>query len=131
MALSEYMKSRQKLDRECNHATCQGSKCRRPKKKTIVRETNKVSEKQNKALVEYNIIKDEMLEESNVCEMNTPVCTKVATGLQHKKRRGKHLLDKKYLIRSCDPCNTWAEEHPLEAIAMGIAVKVHTKEGNE
>lgn len=128
MALSEYMKSRKNQNRECNHATCQGSTCRRPKKVQVVRQPNKVSEKQNKQLVEYSKIKDEMLEESSVCEMKTPVCTGVATGLQHKKRRGKHLLDKKYLLRSCDACNGWAEEHPLEAIAMGIAVKVHTKE---
>jgi hypothetical protein len=86
------------------------------------------SKKEAARLREYKKIKDEILAESNLCEMHSPVCTKIATGLQHKKRRGVNLLNKKYLIRSCDPCNLYVEQFPLWALEKGLAISVHKKE---
>jgi len=88
----------------------------------------KKSDKRIKEEREYKKIVKEMLAESNLCEMKTPDCTKIATGLQHKKRRNANYFNRKYLIRSCDGCNGWAERNPLKALEMGIAVSVLKKE---
>ncbi len=96
-----------------------------PKEETKVKPIAKKSKKLMQAEREYKKIVKEMLAENTLCEMNTPNCTRVATGLQHTKRRGVNLLDRKHLIRSCNPCNLWVELHPKEALEMGIAISVH------
>lgn len=71
----------------------------------------------------YRKIVKEMIEEDPRCEIKAPGCTGKAEGLQHKvKRTSKNLLDRKNLLRSCNSCNTWIENNPLEAIAMGVSV---------
>lgn len=74
---------------------------------------------------QYKRLVKEMLAESNVCELKTPVCTKIAQGLHHTKRRGALLLVKKYLKRSCNACNGWVERFPVEALKQGLSVSVH------
>jgi hypothetical protein len=52
-------------------------------------------------------------EESNLCEVNSPVCIGVMQGFNHKQKRTvKNLLMKKNVERSCNPCNGYCEEHP-------------------
>lgn len=59
-----------------------------PEEKKQGRPIPKKSAKMKVDLKEYNKIKKEMLEESNLCELKVPdVCTGTATGLQHVKRR--------------------------------------------
>lgn len=71
----------------------------------------------------YRKIVKEMLSENPRCEIKAPGCTGIAEGLQHKiKRSPKNLLDRKNLLRSCNSCNTWIENNPLQAIAMGVSV---------
>lgn len=70
----------------------------------------------------YRKIVKEMLEEDPRCEIKAPGCTGIAEGLQHKvKRSSKNLLNRKNLLRSCNSCNKWIENNPLEAIAMGVS----------
>jgi hypothetical protein len=70
----------------------------------------------------YRKIVKEMLTENNRCEIKAVGCTGIAQGLQHKvKRSSKNLLNRKNLLRSCNSCNTWIENNPLEAIAMGVS----------
>lgn len=88
---------------------------------------DKKSEKQKKLDREYKKLVKQMLDENNLCEMKTPVCTGIAEGLHHMKRRGVNLMNRKYLKRSCNACNGWAEKNPLKALELGISVKVHTK----
>lgn len=88
----------------------------------------KKSDKRIKEEREYKKIVKDMLEESNLCEMKTPDCTGMATGLQHKKRRNGNYLKREYLIRSCNGCQDWAEKNPLKALKMGIAISVHNKQ---
>jgi len=71
---------------------------------------------------EYLKIVKEMMKESDQCEMRTPVCTGKAEGLQHKKRRGKNLLNKEFLIRSCNMCQDYVEKHPKWAIENDLAI---------
>lgn len=106
------------------HAKLMGIPPTKKEKKRIARKTSGLASDERK----YRKIVKEMLEESNLCEMRTPDCTNIANGCQHKKRRGSNLLKREYLIRSCGPCNLWAELNPLKALEMGIALRVHVKE---
>ncbi len=72
-----------------------------------------LSKKRKVLQVRYREIVKTMLEENNKCELNSPVCTKIATGLDHtQKRSAKNLIDKANLKRSCDSCNRYKEENP-------------------
>jgi hypothetical protein len=77
----------------------------------------------------YRKIVKEMLEEDPRCEIKAPGCSGIAEGLQHKvKRSVKNLLNRKNLLRSCNACQTWIENHPLEAIAMGVSASKFKEE---
>lgn len=76
---------------------------------------------------EYRKIVREMLSENPFCEMRTPVCTNLAQGLHHMKKRGDNYLNKEYLKRSCNPCNLYVEEHPLYALEKGLSLRRHSK----
>lgn len=70
----------------------------------------------------YRKIVKEMIEQDPRCEIKASGCSGLAEGLQHKvKRSSKNLLDRNNLLRSCNNCNTWIENNPLEAIAMGVS----------
>lgn len=88
----------------------------------------KKSDKQEKLDREYKKIVKEMLAVDDRCELGTPVCTKIATGLHHMKRRGVNLLNRKYLKRACNACNGWVEKNPKQALELGMSVLVHKKE---
>lgn len=56
------------------------------------------------------------------CQIKSPVCIGLPQGTQHVKGRvGKDLIDLEEKLVSCNPCNVWCEEHPLEAKKMGVA----------
>jgi len=90
MPESDYLRHRRSL------MTGQKVKEEKPKAKPIAKKSDKrkIEDK------EYKKIVKELLNESTECELKTPSCTKVAQGLHHQKRRGKNLLNKKYLLRS-------------------------------
>lgn len=83
-----------------------------------------IAKKSDKRKIEeraYKKIVAEMFLVSGECEMKTPVCTRKAQGLHHKKKRaGKNYLDKTHLMRACNACNLWVELHPNEAKKMGL-----------
>lgn len=70
----------------------------------------------------YKKIVIEMLLKSKRCEIHSPVCSKVAQGLHHMRRRGEFLLDKKYLKRACNNCNSYIEQYPEWAIEHGFTL---------
>lgn len=56
------------------------------------------------------------------CELKTPVCTGRTQGLHHiQKRNRSNLKEFSNLLASCNRCNLWVEEHPKEAIKLGIS----------
>src|SRR6187401_2626133 len=74
---------------------------------------NKRSEKMKDDMKEYKPIVTEYLSrpENQMCQIKSPVCTKKATCVNHKKRRGKNLTNEKYFQPSCVPCNNYIESH--------------------
>lgn len=80
------------------------------------------SKKREKLQRQYRKQVKDALEEDNRCEVKSPVCIGIANGFQHiVKRSAKNLMEKKNLKRCCSACQTWIEEHPLEAIEMGVS----------
>lgn len=76
----------------------------------------------------YKKIVKDMAAVSNKCEIKSPVCTKIMEGLHHMKKRGANYLNKKFLKRSCNPCNHYIEEHPGWAKENGHSVSKFKKE---
>jgi len=66
--------------------------------------------------------------ENKVCLILSPVCTVKATCVNHKKRRGKNLLNQKYWEPSCFHCNGYIERHPDWALENGHLISVHQVE---
>lgn len=89
---------------------------------------DKKSDKLTKQEREYKKIVKEMLATDDRCELKTPVCTGKAEGLHHMKRRGINLLNRKYLKRACNACNSWCEKNPKQALELGMSVLVHKKD---
>lgn len=89
---------------------------------------NKVADKRKEEDKEYKKIVAQMASTGKKCEIKSPVCTKVMEGLHHMKKRGKHYLDRKFLKRSCNPCNRYLEEHPDWAMENGHSVSKFKKE---
>lgn len=86
------------------------------------------SAKRKEQQKEYVKLVKEMLKEDNRCEIKAEGCTGIAQGLHHvQKRSAKNLLDRNNLKRACNHCNTWIEQHPLEAIEMGVSKSKHIK----
>lgn len=84
------------------------------------------SEKRVKEQKEYVKIVKEMLTENPNCDIKEDGCQTVATGLHHlRKRSPATWLDKRWLKRACDNCNSWVELHPLEAIEKGHSISKH------
>ena len=77
---------------------------------------------------EYVKIVKEMMAENDKCEIKEEGCQIFASGLHHQKKRSPDtFLDKKYLIRACSNCQSWAELFPLDAIKKGHSVSKFKK----
>lgn len=93
-----------------------------PKQKTIA----KVSEKRKGVNKEYRLIVKDMLKTNPNCEIKEVGCTGKAQGLHHKQKRlPSNITDRNNLMRACNSCNTWVENHPQEAIEKGLTISKH------
>lgn len=99
---------------------------KKPEKKTMA-PIRKRSKKMEKQMVVYRKIVAEMMNESDRCQLCTPNCIGIASGLHHQKKRIGFLLDKRYLKRACSPCQTWTELFPLEAIKLELSLSKFSK----
>lgn len=78
---------------------------------------NKKSDNRKEDQKQYKKIVKEMAAKSNRCEVKAPGCTKIMSGLHHiVKRSPENLLDKNNLIRACNSCQGYIEQHPKWAI---------------
>lgn len=74
----------------------------------------KITDKEYKKLVVEFALK------SKRCEIHSPVCSKIMEGLHHMKKRGEFLLDKRFLKRSCNNCNSFLEANTDWGIEHGF-----------
>ena len=97
----------------------------KPKEEKVVKPIAFHSKKRAKDQVKYRAIVKEELGKDDRCKVNSPECTFKATGMQHKKRRGKNLLNKEFMIACCNECNGYIERFPLWALEKGYSISVH------
>lgn len=72
---------------------------------------------------QYRKMVAEMIVADKRCEIKSPVCTKIAQGLHHKQKRSKkNLLDRANVVRACNACNTYVEEHSEWALENGFTI---------
>jgi hypothetical protein len=52
-------------------------------------------------------------------------CRRQASGLHHLRKRsaGGALCEPDNVMRCCDPCNGWIEDHPRQALELGLVVR--------
>lgn len=106
------------MSRECNHPTC-GDKCRRPKKEKKIYRLQPYSKTRKELNKVYDPEAKQFRKDNSICAINSPVCTKVTQGVNHKKGRGKYLMDKSTWEPACNPCNGYCEDHTEWAIENG------------
>lgn len=83
----------------------------------VPKKINNESEKRKQDDKKYKKIVKELAAKSNKCQIKSPVCTKIMEGLHHiVKRSPDNLLDKNNLLRSCNACNNYCEDHPKWAL---------------
>lgn len=81
------------------------------------------SEKRKQDQKEYVKIVKDMLAENPNCEVKMEGCSKIATGLHHKQKRGpKNFLNRENLIRACNNCQLFIELNSKKALASGLTV---------
>ena len=77
------------------------------------------SEKRKKVNVIYDAESRRFRKDNPDCVIKSPNCTGRTQGVNHKKGRGKYLLDKSTWEPSCNSCNVYCEDHTNWAIDNG------------
>ena len=66
------------------------------------------------------------LQKFPLCQLNTPVCTKIATVIHHSEGRiGTKVTEEKTWMASCVGCNNWVEGNDSDARQMGLKKQQH------
>jgi hypothetical protein len=113
------------VKRNCNHATCQGPVCRRPKKKTIRKPISRFSKMRETENRKYSTVRKQFLEENPVCEF--PDCNKESTDVHHSRGRGIYFLDVKTWKALCREHHQRIEVRVNEAKQLGLSESRLTK----
>lgn len=98
----------------------------RPPKSKKRKRLNPVSKKRGEALKFYAVVRGGFLAKHPVCEAGPrwghifKGCTKRATQIHHKKRRGPHLCDTRYFLAICAPCHRFLESHANLSRTLGL-----------
>lgn len=102
-------------------------------KAPIKKGPRKRSKKMAKKMRKLGKINKELLGDSTgdlteLCEIQSPVCTRIATVLNHNEgREGDNLLDKSKMTKCCPPCNDYIEAHHEWARERGFKALRHGK----
>lgn len=91
-------------------------------KPKVITPIKNVSKKRMNLLAIYRIRRDAYFKRVETCEF--PGCSCTELDLHHKKGRvGLLLINIAYFCALCRPHHQWVEDHPEEAIKMGLSVK--------
>ncbi len=77
--------------------------------------------------VVYNAEAKKFREENPLCRINSPVCTRNTQGVHHVKGKPttELLLEKKFWLPACNPCNGYIEDHSQWAKDNGFKKPNH------
>ncbi len=83
-----------------------------------------VSKKKQKDDKEYLRLRAIHLLEHRGCQIEwDDGCTRAATQIHHRKRRGKHYLNTKEFLSSCAHCHSMVEDNGKEAERRGFLIR--------
>jgi hypothetical protein len=72
----------------------------------------------------YSMMRINYLNDYPMCQAKVVSdCMVNSTDVHHKKGRGKYHLDVTTWLSTCRQCHMWIEEHPKEAIELGLSIK--------
>lgn len=94
---------------------------------------NPVSNKRAKELALYRRLRTEFLGLNRMCEAGIVLsaegvdskCTKQATEIHHKKKRGKNLNNVDSWLPVCRHCHDWIENNKSQARALNLLANIH------
>ena len=94
---------------------------------------NPVSKKRAKELQTYRQLRHQFLSLNKVCEAGIVLsaegieanCTKWATEIHHKKKRGKNLNNTETWLPVCRHCHEWIENHKSKARELKLLAHIH------
>lgn len=97
--------------------------------KRIKPRSKKMAKKMRKlGKINQELLGDRTGDPTELCEIQSPVCTRIATVLNHNQGRdGDNLLDKSKLSKCCPPCNDYIEKHHAWAKERGFKDQRHGK----
>ncbi len=120
----------------CNHPTCSGAHCRRPKKEKKMYRIKPVSEKRREINKVYEPRAKAFREANPRCVINSPECRNREAEPGKRTTEGVHhvqgkvttdlLLDESLWLPACNRCNTYIEDHPQWAYANGFKLRTHS-----
>lgn len=88
----------------------------------------KMSAKRKEENKTLDKIRAKKLKENPYCTINSPICERVATGLDHiQKTSPKNRVKEENLTPACSPCNGYKEKFPLWAEANGKSISRFAK----
>ena len=71
----------------------------------------------------YTILRRKFMEANPMCQAALHCCSGGSTDVHHKKGRGEYHLVVSSWLSVCRLCHTYIEEHPTEAIQLGLSEK--------
>jgi hypothetical protein len=89
-------------------------------KVTVRTPLRKESEKRQEERAIYSEKRKAYLETHTFCEFDG--CTRIATDIHHKARRGANYLDESTFFAACRVHHRWIHGNPAEAREMGLLV---------
>lgn len=83
----------------------------------------KISEKHQKTISEYGLIRKEFLKENPSCQIKLNGCTRIATEIHHSKGKSskEQYLKKEDFVATCRSCHNYVEAHPKFAKENGFS----------
>lgn len=90
------------------------------KKRQYIKPVSKKTQVLNDA---YTTIRRDFMLSNPICQAALPGCSTHATDVHHKKGRGKYILAVSSWLSVCRKCHMYIEEHPDEAIELGLSEK--------
>lgn len=120
---------REKFCRECYGKSRTGVA---KKPKPTARPIPSRSSKKIKLDILYKIARDKFLADHPMCHAKIDArCQQRSCEVHHKKGKIADLyLDTTFWLPACRPCHVWVENHPEEAIALGLSLPRLATENN-
>ena len=116
MALTQYMLKRQQMKLKGDITTSEIKPL-----KAIPKESEKMKDVKYQLKKLYPIY----IAKHPCCNIQSPVCTKKATCVNHTKGRGENVLNQDDWEASCTACNGWIEEHHEVAAIADHKKSIH------